>query len=237
MLRKLLFVVALLSFASLANAGGLGCDVGLYSKYVNGIGGVAGKDREPVMQGDCRHDFANGAYVDGWFSQSTKNPGFRETFANEVDLTIGVDKKINAKWSADLHAAYFDLANPKLLQGPNGDILNGGTTLRYQATAGTKVYGNLEGYRGIGSLGVPGGWRAGLGAKTTFGPVVVDGTLFHNHNFLGHGEFLKVMLEPVKPIAKFAGGEIRPTLFIYRPLGEYRNTRDNHVVAALHITF
>ncbi len=237
MFLKTLFVAAVLSIANFAAAAEVGCDIGLYSKYVAGAGSVADTAHKPAIQGSCRYSFKNGVYVEGWASQSTHSPGLKDTYNNEVDVTLGIDKKINEKWSYDVHIAYFDIANPRLLQGLNGDLGNGGATLRYQVTSDTMVYANLEGYHGFGERGLPGGWRAGFGVRTLLGPVVVDGTLFHNQNFLGHGQFLKVMLEPKAPMAKFAGGEVRPTIFLWQPLGEYGRTHDRQLVGGVHVTF
>lgn len=237
LLLVLLALTATYAFVSIAIAATTSCDVGIYSKYVNGIGGVAGTHHEPAIQGYCRVTAKNGTYVEPWVSQSMRNPGFSDTFANEFDLTAGIDKKLSEKWSYDAHVAYFDIVNPRLMNGINGDLANVGGTLRYQVTSDTRVYTNLEGYHGIGEIGPAGGWRAGLGVRTSVGPLVVDGTLYHNHNFLGSGEFAKVMVETKSPIAKFAGGEIRPALFIYQPIGRYGEAYGSHVVGAIHITF
>ncbi|MDP2665740.1 MAG: TorF family putative porin [bacterium] len=234
---SLIVLFTFISMSASTMAADTSCDIGLYTKYINGLGGEAGKNNEPAIQGWCRLTAKNGVYGEFWGSQSTRNPGLKETGANEFDLTVGIDKQFDDKWSADVHLAYFDIVNPKMLNGINGDLANVGGTLRYHVTPNTMVYTNLEGYHGIGDIGLAGGWRAGLGVRTSVGPVVVDGILYHNQNFLGHGQFAKVMIESKSPIAKFAGGEIRPTVFIWQPIGEYRQTRDTQIVGAIHITF
>lgn len=229
-------LAVLFAVASLASAADVGCDIGLYSQYVGATGGVAGKDREPAVQGSCKWSFS-GPYLEVWGSQSTKNPGLGTTYANEIDLTVGYDKKFSDRWSGNVHFTYADLANDRLFQSLNGDLLNVGGTARYQITADTRLYANLEGYHGLGERGLPGGWRVGFGMRTLLGPMVVDGTLFHNQNFLGHGQFLKVMLEPKAPMTKFAGGEVRPTLFLYKPIGKYGDYYGSHAVVAVHVTW
>lgn len=233
MFRKMFVIVSLFVFASLANAAGIGCEAGLYSKYINGIGGVAGEKKEPVVQGSCRYTTENGYYVDGWLSQSTWKPGTGNTFANEFDLTVGRDAKINKRWSYDMFLAYYDITNNKLFEGVNGDLASVGGTLRYHLTEHTTLFAKVDGFHGIGNRGLKDGWRTGFGASTSFGPVAVTGTVFQNINFLGHGQFIKLMAEPVAPMAKFAGGEIRPTIFLWQPLGSYGKTHDTEVVFAI----
>lgn len=232
---KLFISAILLAVANFATAAD--CDVGLYSSYISGVGGPLGTRNEPVVQGGCTKSFANGLYVNGWASQSLRFPGKDQTFTNEIDLTAGWAGKLNEKWSADVHVAYFDFSNPRLLTGTNGDMTNAGGKLQYAATPTTSVYGMAEGYHGIGSLGFPGGWKAGLGAKSTFGPVAVDALLTHNHNFFGRGEFVKLTLESARPIAKFGTGELRPILQLWQPYGRYRNAYEPQFVFGLRMNW
>lgn len=234
-MKKNLVVAAILAvvFLSQTAFAQVACDVGAYSKYVNGIGGVA--DDHTVIQGECTKTFTNGAYVNGWFSESVRDPGLSKTYGNEIDLTLGWADKISEKWSADAHAAYFDITNPRLLDGMSGDLLNAGGTLKYHATSLTSVYANLEGYHGIGAHGLPGGWRGGIGVQTQVGPANVNGTLFHNHNFLGHGPFLKLSVEPVAPVWKIGSGQVRPNVTLSQPFGEYKKAHKTQVAVAVRI--
>ncbi|MCR4333877.1 MAG: hypothetical protein NUV60_02590 [Patescibacteria group bacterium] len=241
MIKKLLFVaVALFAISNVADAAEVGCNIGWYSKDVNGNGGVAtnpsGTWKEPAVQGGCRWTSEREFYVDGWVSQSTKHPGLGDTFANEIDVTLGITKKINALWSYDLHFAYYDIANEKLLQ-LNGDIVNPGGTLWYQATPNLKLSGNIERYDGIGSHGFKGGWRLAVGTATTLGPVSASATLFNNVNFLGHGRYAKIALEPINPMMKIGTAEIRPVLHIWRTFGKYNDLNPNQVVVGIRANF
>lgn len=233
MYRKML-LVALFAVASSANAQGVTCGLGLYNKYVVGTGVVA--DAKPVVQGNCTWTAANGFYVDGWFSQSLRDPGRDARFGNEFDVTIGHAGKIGERWSYDAHLAYYDLANPRVFAGTNGDLVNSGGTLRYHASGKTSVYANVEYYDGIGSRGLKAGWRTGIGGRTVLGPVVVD-AVHYTVNFLGHGRIVKLSLEPDKPIAKIGNGEIRPVLMYYQPIGRYRLTHDDQVVVGIRVNF
>ena len=155
----------------------------------------------------------------------------------DVDLTVGYGGKLSENWSYDLHLAYYDVTNPRLLDGTNGDLVNPGATLRYNFTKTTNVYANTERYDGIGSRGFPGGWRHGVGLQAVVGALSTDSTFFYNQNFLGHGHFLRFRVTTAAPIAKFAGREVRPALEFYQPIGGYRRDFDSHVIGAIKITF
>jgi len=233
---KLLVFFVLSVLTAVANAE-VGCDVGLYNKYVSGVGSLLSKNHEPVAQGGCTKSFTNGMYVNGWMSQSLRNPGLDDTYANELDYTFGWAGKLAGKWSAETHLAYFDFTNPRLLSGTNGDMTNAGGKLQYGATPTTSVYGLVGGYHGIGSLGFPGGWKAGFGTKSSMGPIAIDAVLIHNHNFFGRGEFVKVSLETVLPIAKVGNGELRPILMLWHPYGRYAKTHESQLMVGARMNW
>lgn len=210
------------------------CDLGVYSKYINGVGGVA--DGGPVVQGECTKSFTNGVYINGWFSQSLKEPGLDKTYGNEIDASLGWSGKIAEKWSLNAHTAYFDITNDRLLQ-TNGDLVNFGGTVRYHIAEKAYFYSNVETYYGIGSRAFPNGWIAGLGARADIANIVnVDAIVYHNEHFFGHGKFLKMNVETTRPIAKFAGGELRPLMTLWQPIGNY-NDYDTQVVAGLRMNW
>lgn len=211
------------------------CDLGIYSQYVGGTGGVP--DHRPVIQGGCTKTFDNGVYVNGWVSQSLHNPGLEKTFGNEIDLVAGWSGKLGEKWSVDIHTAYYDLANPKLLSGTNGDLTDIGGTLRYQATAATSVYVNGEYYHGIGKNGFRDGGKIGLGVRTSLADIAnVDVVIYHT-DFLDNGKFAKVAIQPTRAIAKVFGGELRPVLTLWQPLGRYRVNHDAHAVVGVVVNW
>lgn len=235
---KMLLAIASLAIVLVQPAfAQVACDLGVYSQYIGGTGGVS--DRHPVVQGGCTKTFGNGVYVNGWVSQSVTNPGLSKTFGNEIDAVLGWGGTVAEKWSVDVHTAYYDLANTNLLHGTNGDLADVGGTLRYQATATTSIYANAESYYGIGSKGFANGWKAGIGVRTNLGNVVsVDGNIYHNHKFFGHGEFLKLTIEPTHAFMKLGGGgEVRPSIMFWQPIGDYGKTHDTQVVVGVRINW
>lgn len=208
------------------------CNVGVYSKYIGGNGGVP-EDR-PVIQGDCTKMFGS-MYANAWFSQSLRDPGLSKSYGNEIDLTLGWAGDISDKWSADVHTAYYDMSNPRLLSGTNGDLTDIGGSLHYHVSKATSIYTNVEYYYGLGQNGFPNGEKAGIGVRTGFADKVnVDAIIYHN-SFLGHGEFLKVSVEPSAPVWKFDGGSVRPNVTFWKPLGKYNEDFDPHVVVSVRI--
>lgn len=236
-ISAILALTATYAFVSVATAA-TDCDVGLYSSYVTSIGTVAGAHKEPALQGGCTKLFTNGLYVNVWGSQSLRNPGFDRTFANEFDLTAGWKKQLTDKWSLETHIAYFDIANPGVLRlTTNGDVTNAGGRVTYQATKKTSLYARGDGYHGMGP-GISGGWMAGAGVAANVGPIAADVSVLHNHNFIvDGGQFTRVALETVQPIAKIAGGEVRPVVQWYQPIGQYRKSIDTSVVLAVRINW
>lgn len=232
-MNKLLAVIAALAMSQTAIAQ-TACDLGVYSKYIAGIGGVA--DDHPVVQGQCTKTFANGTYVNGWFSESLRDPGLSKTYGNEIDLTLGWTGDISDKWSVDVHTAYYDMANPRLLKGTNGDLTDIGGSLHYRVSKATSIYANVEYYYGLGQNGFPNGGKAGVGVRTSFADMVnVDAAVYRNNHFLGSGEFLKLSIEPSAPVWKFAGGQVRPNISVWKPLGKYNEDFDPQVMVSLRI--
>lgn len=210
-------------------------NIGVYSQYVSGTGTVA--DSRPVTQGKITKTFSSGLYLTGWFSQSLSNPGWDKTYGNEIDITLGWSGKITEKWHLDVHTAYYDLANDKLLKGSNGDLGDVGGTLRHYVNETTSLYSNAEYYYGLGSRGFSNGWKAGLGVQTVImNMVLIDGILYHNE-FCGYGEFAKITAETSKPIIKIIGGELRPTITWWQPLGKYKKEKDTNLVAGLRLNW
>lgn len=235
-MKRIAVVLFALAIAPAAQAAD--CDIGIYSRYVTGIGTVAGTHHEPALQGGCTKSFTNGLYVNAWGSQSLRDPGFDRTFANEFDLTAGWKKQLADKWSLETHVAYFDIANPGVLRlTTNGDVTNAGGRVTYQATKETSLYVLGEGYHGMGP-GIAGGWKAGAGVATNVGPIAADAALLHNHNFIvTGGQFVRVSLETLQPLTKVAGGELRPVVMWYQPLGQYHKSIDTSVVFAVRINW
>lgn len=254
MFRIKLTVVALVAFSAsaLAQTTGVGepapvrynCGANVDTSYVLGIN--AKVDNGPVAQGWCRATAATGLYGELWVSQSLKRPGGWETpdvneepnrFGNEVDITFGVDRKISNRWSYNLNIAHFDIVNPRLFDF-RGDIIALAGTLRYHATEHTTIYVNVEDYEGYGKGRFQGGQRLSLALASSFGPVTYDVTLRRNNHIGGNeGQLVKLTFGSVRPIAKIAGGELRPEVMIYKPLGRYADVFDTQVVGRLAITW
>lgn len=232
-MKKILVAVATLAMCLSQTAFAQAvCNVGVYSKYIGGTGGVP--DDRPVVQGDCTKMFGS-MYANAWFSQSLRDPGLAKTYGNEFDFTLGWGNKISDRWSVDIHTAYYDMANPKLLHGTNGDLADIGGSLKYHMSEATSVYTHVEYYYGLGQNGFPNGGKIGVGVHTSFADMVnVNGAIYHN-TFLGHGEFLKLSIEPSASVWKFAGGSVRPNVTFWKPLGNYNKDFDPHVVVGVRI--
>lgn len=239
-MKRMFVVLAILAltvayaYVSVATAA-TNCGLGLYSSYVAGIGTKV--DNSPVVQGWCRKTAQNGLYGELWLSQSRSDPGLTKRFGNEWDVTVGRDDNINEKWSYDVHAAHYDVANPRLFDG-KGDIINAGGTLRFHSTKDTTVYTNVEFYEGYGLNRFHGGQRIGVGISSTLGPASYDVELRRNNHFAGiAGQFFKATVRSAQPIAKFGGGELRPEMAVYIPLGEYKQFQEVQVVGAIVYTW
>ena len=232
MVKKVLAaaVITVISlFGGIASAQMSG-DLGFDSQYVNATDKLA--DNGPVVQGDVKYNW-EGMYVKGWFSQSTRHPGFDRTTGNEVDLTpFGVGGKIVGKWSGDVHASYFDLADDRLFDGLNGDVVYVGGTLTYSVSATTNVYATAASYSGLGKKGCRHFWQFIGGVRTEiFGVVDADASGYDMSN--SGGGFFKLSAEPKAVIAKIVGGKLQPSLTFWQPFGEYSKSHDTHVVVGL----
>src|SRR3989344_440568 len=68
--------------------------------------------------------------------------------------------------------------------------------------------------------------------------IALAGTLRRNNHIGGNeGQLVKLTFGSVRPIAKIAGGELRPEVMIYKPLGRYADVFDTQVVGRLAITW
>ncbi|MFA6408292.1 MAG: hypothetical protein WCW36_02375 [Candidatus Paceibacterota bacterium] len=209
-------------------------DIGVYTSYVNGSGTVL--DNLPVAQGQITYTFDNGAYVNGWFSQSLREPGLDNTLGNEIDAKVGWDGRVSEKFSADFHVAYFDLANTKLLNCIDGDMIDVGGKLRFHATETTSFYTHADTYYGLGPKGFDDSWKVGLGVRTEMLGATTDLSVYHVEKPDASGEFLKLSLEP-NAVGHIMGCEIRSISTAWFPLGSYNDTHEVRIMTGFRMNW
>src|SRR3989344_7142438 len=117
------------SSASIAE--GFQCNGRLATGYIVSSGALVTGRGEWVAQARCLYETDDGAYGGVSVSQSLENPGLSKTSGNEVTYIGGLKFAVLDTVRVNVFVQYWDLANRRVLDGTNGDMVNPGLNLSF----------------------------------------------------------------------------------------------------------